>query len=229
MHSKHPLSRVIRTKAEARAGYDRLSGWYDLLAGGAEKKCREAGLQLLAVRSGERVLEVGSGTGEGVLPLARSAGAAGSVTGVDLSPRMCRAARLKAARAGLAGQAVLVCADAARLPCTGDRFDALFACFTLELFDTPEIPVVLAECRRVLRPGGRLCAVTMAQRDARSLASALYDWAHAQFPRFADCRPIRARGALEEAGFTVEQVQAVSLYGLPVDIVLARNTAQLAG
>ena len=59
-------------------------------------------------------------------------------------------------QAGLAERVDLRCGDAAQLPFETDFFDVVFMAFTLELFDTPEIPKVLSECKRVLKPAGSL-------------------------------------------------------------------------
>jgi ubiquinone/menaquinone biosynthesis C-methylase UbiE len=215
------ISRVTRSKAEARATYDAISKWYDALAGGAEAGLRRLGLQGLDVQPGETVLEIGFGTGQGILALARSVGASGKVCGIDISPGMHDLALARVKQAGLSGWVELRCGDAADLPFEADASDAVFMCFTLELFDTPEIPTVLEECRRVLRPGGRLCTVSMSSSERTSLALSLYDWVHRTFPRFADCRPIPARQFLETSGFGIRKMTNVLMWGLPVSVILS--------
>jgi demethylmenaquinone methyltransferase/2-methoxy-6-polyprenyl-1,4-benzoquinol methylase len=116
----------------------------------------------------------------------------------------------------------LTCGDGARLPFAGASFGSLFVSFTLELFDTPEIAIVLRECRRVLRERGRLCVVAMASRDTRGLPVRMYEWAHHRFPVWLDCRPIPVSQLIREGGFRVLMVRALSMWGLPVDIVLAQ-------
>jgi ubiquinone/menaquinone biosynthesis C-methylase UbiE len=218
-----PISRVIRTKVEAKVSYDKMSGFYDLLAGIAEKNIKEAGLQKLTVKNGEVVLEIGYGTGQSIIALAKMVGVSGKVCGIDLSEGMYRVAKSKVEKARSLERVDLICGDAAELPYDENSFNAIFTSFTLELFDTPEIPIILQQCRRVLYPGGRICVVVMAKRKESNLMVTLYEWVHEKYPRYVDCRPIYAQKALVENGFDIESVTEMSMFGLPVDIILART------
>lgn len=203
------------SREQARANYDRMARWYDLFAGG-EARFTRAGLRLLDVRAGEAVLEIGFGTGHALLALARAAGTAGLAAGVELSPGMIAVARAREPKL----HDHMVNGDALRLPFGAACFDALLLSFTLELFPEREIPVVLGECRRVLRPGGRLGVVSMARSG--SLACRLYGWAHRRWPGVLDCRPIDLVEWLRRARYRLERVERRTMWGLPVEIALAR-------
>jgi SAM-dependent methyltransferase len=99
------------------------------------------------------ILDVGCGTGTLLEAIAGESDAGGSdrlgLVGVDLSPGMLAEARRKlGARAGTAA------ADAARLPLRAATFDVALSASSLHHWRDPA--AVLAEIRRVLRPGGRL-------------------------------------------------------------------------
>jgi ubiquinone/menaquinone biosynthesis C-methylase UbiE len=220
---KLEISRVRRSKAEAQETYDRISRWYDLLEGIWEKKARDVGLQKLDVKEGEIVLEVGFGTGHGIRALAQAVGESGRVYGIDLSHRMVHITQARVNEVGLSERVKLMRGDAEYLPFEAECFDAIFMSFTLELFDTPEIPKVLSECHRVLRSGGRICVVSLSKLGGSNWMKELYEWGHRRFPKFLDCRPIYVQTALIDAGFQILDATSMSLFGLPVEIVLARN------
>jgi demethylmenaquinone methyltransferase/2-methoxy-6-polyprenyl-1,4-benzoquinol methylase len=211
---------VTRSRAEARLAYDRASRW-SRFEEPFERRAQAVGLDLLRVQPGERVLELGCGAGGALIALARAVGPAGRVVGIDLSPGMIRQAAARLPRARLSERAELLVGDAGSIPFTDASFDAVFMSFTLELFDTPEIPLVLAECRRVVRPGGRIGVVSLSRADPVRWPTRLYEWLHDRFPATLDCRPIHARLALEAAGFVQARSRTIPLWGLRAEAVVA--------
>jgi ubiquinone/menaquinone biosynthesis C-methylase UbiE len=225
---ENEISRVKRSKEQAIDSYNRMSRCYDMIAGRSERAYRYAGLEKLGVKDGETALDIGFGTGHAVLAMAQSVGEKGKMYGIDISDRMLRITAGRVEKAGMSQRVALQREDAAYLPYKDGFFDAAFMSFTLELFDTPEIPKVLQQCRRVLKGGGRLCVVSLARKplgedEKEPWAIWLYELAHRVFPSYFDCRPIYVRKSLEDAGFDIVDVTEMLMWGLPVDIVLARN------
>jgi ubiquinone/menaquinone biosynthesis C-methylase UbiE len=215
------ISPVTRTKAQARASYDRLSRFYDLITGGAEQKIRDLGTELLDIREGETVLEIGPGTGRSLEKIARKVGETGLVHGIDISPGMLAVSRRRLEKAGLCRRVDLTCEDALAMPYTRGTIDAVFACFVLELFDTPEIPYLLTAIRSVLKPSGRLGVASMSTGERRSSALRVYEWFHQKLPGLVDCRPIPTGQILQEAGFAIQSQMSIRLWGLPVEVIVA--------
>jgi len=147
-------------------------------------------------------------------------GDGGSCCGVDISTGMLKMTRDRLLRSGLADGAGLCCADAVRLP-SGTPLRRHIMAFTLELFDTPEIPQVLEETRRVLKPGGRIAVVSLSKEGKASTAIRLYEWAHRKWPRYADCRPIYVERSMTACGYAVRSRARARMAGLPLDTVLA--------
>lgn len=217
------VQRVFETKDQTRAYYNKIAKFYDFLAESSEQPMRELGLKLVNAQFGERILEIGFGTGHCVVELAQAVGSEGKVFGIDLSDQMLEEATKQCEEAGVSAWTELRQGDAAHLPYDEGAFDGVFSSFTLELFDTPEIPEVLKECHRVLKPGGRLVDVSVSKEGKQGVVSSIYEWSHKHFPNLVDCRPIHVQKAIEAAGFTVEKNQIEHMW-VPVEIVLARRT-----
>ncbi|MBU6996196.1 MAG: methyltransferase domain-containing protein [Theionarchaea archaeon] len=217
------IARVARSRKEARTTYDKMSRYYDFLAGSSELKYERIGLQNLNIQKGENVLEIGFGTGQCLPALAQLVGDSGTVYGIDISTGMLNSALGRMRKAGVLNRVKLVTGDGFNLPFKAHVFDVVFMSFTLELFDTPEIPVVLSECGRVLRKGGRIGVVAMSKKGSPSVMVNLYEWAHKMLPRYVDCRPIYVQEALRDANFSVVEGMVLSMWGLPVEIRVAQT------
>jgi ubiquinone/menaquinone biosynthesis C-methylase UbiE len=163
----------------------------------------------LALRSGEKVLDVGCGTGALLREVvSKTPGAEG--WGVDLSPEMLSVARRSCAEAGVG----LLLGNASHLAFPDGYFNAAVSTSSLHHWARPD--AVFAEIRRVLRPGGRL-VVTDWCRDVRLF------WPFALWLQRFDASVHHVYSVdevtdlLDAAGFVIDSVRtfrAASVWGL---------------
>lgn len=213
------IAPVTRSVTEAKRWYDSISHVYDIGIDPFERQIRNTAIESLEISHGDRVIDIGCGTGRSLSTFGRQVGSKGTVIGVDISANMCRRARTHIEP--MSKEIVTVVqGDVRSLPFIRESFDFVFASFVIELFMADDMDVVLTECRRVLAPQGRLCVVSLSRRDPNPLV-AIYERLHAMFPTAIDCRPIYLRETLQRAGFRVQEQRYEALFGLPVDIVLA--------
>jgi ubiquinone/menaquinone biosynthesis C-methylase UbiE len=136
------------------AGSDRLLRFYDpltrLLGAG---RARERLLDAAGVQAGERVLDLGCGTGELSLALLRRVSTA-RVTGLDPDPLALARARAKAQAAGVAIEWTQGYAGRAPLPAHG--FDRVVSSLVIHHLTREQKGGAFRDVRRVLRPGGAL-------------------------------------------------------------------------
>jgi arsenite methyltransferase len=119
-------------------------------------------LDLADLRPGERVLDLGSGSGMDVFCAATSVGETGRVVGVDFTDAQIANAESLAERNGI-DNVRFVEASIDRLPFDDSSFDVVISNGVINL--SPRKSRVLAEIRRVLRPGGRLSVADLTVND----------------------------------------------------------------
>jgi phosphatidylethanolamine/phosphatidyl-N-methylethanolamine N-methyltransferase len=136
-----------------RAAYRRWAGVYDIVFGGVSAVGRRRAVAAVNELPGRHVLEVGVGTGLALphyLPSKR-------ITGIDLSADMLALARKKVAESRLVNVESLYEMDAEKTEFEDGRFDIAVAMFVASVVPNPRL--LLAEMRRVVRPGGYMLFV----------------------------------------------------------------------
>lgn len=123
-----------------------------------------------------RVLDLGCGTGDLTIRLARLAGEGVEITGLDYSRPMLERAEQKAARAGVAGSVKFVHGDATQLPFPDSHLDCVGISFAFRnlTYKNPLRLPHLAEVLRVLKPGGRYVIVESSQPEDRIIRSVFH-------------------------------------------------------
>ena len=184
------------------AGYDLLV-W--LLTHGRDRAFRKTLVGLARLADGERVLDVGCGTGSLAILAKRHVGATGEVVGIDASPAMVARARSKTAKAGIDVSFKNGVAEA--LPFPDAQFDAVLSTMMLHHLPRKARQECAREIRRVLRPGGRVLVLDFGQaQDKRGFL--------AHFHRHGHVDPRNVVSLLEEAGFRVMESGAVGISSL---------------
>ncbi len=187
------MNRVV--KARVRAAFSRGAAGYDgATAVQALVRDRVAELAAEAAPDAGRLLDVGAGTGRLLADLLATRPGLRAAA-IDLAPGMCAATRRAAPAAAVAA------ADAEALPFGAARFDLAVSTSTFQWL--PRLEPALAECARVLRPGGTLVLALFAEQTLRELRAA---WREAAGPaagerlhRFFTAGEVTA--ALSAAGF----------------------------
>jgi demethylmenaquinone methyltransferase/2-methoxy-6-polyprenyl-1,4-benzoquinol methylase len=143
----------------------------DLMSGGMHRLWKEAMMDWLAPRPGQRLLDVAGGTGDVAFRfLGRAAGATATV--LDMTESMLIAGRARADAEAMAARLDWVVGDAMALPFADNSFDVYTISFGIR--NVTRIGDALAEAYRVLRPGGRLMVLEFSQIP-NDLAQWVYD------------------------------------------------------
>jgi phosphatidylethanolamine/phosphatidyl-N-methylethanolamine N-methyltransferase len=144
---------VALDAAAIRDAYRRWSTFYDVVFGGVSSAGRKRAADLVNRLPGRKVLEVGVGTG---LALPRYTSDK-QIVGIDLSAEMLALARRRVAELGLRNVEGLQEMDAEATEFVDGQFDIAVAMFVASVVPNPRR--LLAELRRVVRPGGNILFV----------------------------------------------------------------------
>ena len=142
-------------------GYDLL---LKIMTLGQEGHIRRRVTRAAGLEAGDRVLDVGCGTGTLALAAVEAVGPAGRVHGIDPAPEMIARAKAKAKKAGAAIELEVGVIEA--LPLADQSIDVVLSTLMFHHLPGDDLQRAgLAEIRRVLAPGGRLLIVDFGKPD----------------------------------------------------------------
>jgi ubiquinone/menaquinone biosynthesis C-methylase UbiE len=205
-------------KPEVVEVYTQTAPVYDIWGRLTETHARQRALELAQIRNGESILEVAVGTGLTFYEILQ-ANPGGENFGIDLTPAMLAKAQRKAIQSGVKNYQ-LTTGDAYTLDFPDGRFDLLMNNYMFDLLPEQDFLHVLAEFKRVVKPGGRLILVNMTrgERPYQRFWESVYNFN----PRLlGGCRGVLLQEPLKAAGFQNVQREMLSQFGFPSEIIKA--------
>lgn len=145
-----------------------------LLSRGKGQALREATVKLAQIKPGERVLDVGCGTGDLTMAAKALADSTGEVYGTDASPEMIDLARRKVTRAGIDVTFQVDLIEKITFP--DNQFDVVLSSLMMHHLPDDLKREGLAEIYRVLKPGGRLLIVDIESSSSGSVVQRFSDF-----------------------------------------------------
>jgi demethylmenaquinone methyltransferase/2-methoxy-6-polyprenyl-1,4-benzoquinol methylase len=140
----------------------------DFMSAGVHRLWKDAAVDVLNPRPGERFLDVAGGTGDIAFRIVRKQGDRPDVTVCDINPAMLAVGRDRAVDRGLVKGLTWTTGDAEDLPFPNSSFDAYSIAFGLR--NVTDIDAALGEAHRVLKPGGRFVCLEFSRVSSRPLA-----------------------------------------------------------
>ncbi len=201
-----------------RSIYDQMAGLYDIWGNLVESQPRRRGIALAHIQDGESILDVATGTGLILAEIVRQ-NPSGFSAGIDISEGMLAKARAKLE--GTSSHVELKTGSAFEIPYPDRTFDLLTNGYMFDLMPFEAMPAILAEFKRVLKPGGRLVLInmTIGERIGSGIYQRIYQLSPATL---GGCRGVRLVEPLYQAGFRVITREYHQKLLFPSEVILAR-------
>jgi ubiquinone/menaquinone biosynthesis C-methylase UbiE len=212
------ISAAKLDKPEVVAVYSKMAFFYNVWGSLTESRAREKAILRAGIQDGQAVLEVAVGTGLTFFEILK-ANPNGENVGIDLTPAMLEKARLQAAKSGAVNYQ-LTTGDAYALQFPDQHFDLVMNNYMFDLLPEQDFLTVLAEFKRVLKPGGRLVLVNMTRGE--HFYQQIWEGVYKLNPRWlGGCRGVLLGTTLKVAGFRNIEREMISQFGFPSEIISA--------
>jgi len=220
---------MVLTRSQAQAFYDHFGRKQDGQAF-YEDKALDDLIDHAAFEQAETVVELGCGTGRfASVLLEKHLPPSASYLGIDLSKTMIDIAEQRISP--YSERAKVVQTDGSpRFPLSDHSVDRVVSTYVLDLLSETDARQAISDARRVLRPSGTLCLVSLTEgvTFASRIIALLWSAAFRLRPSLVGgCRPIELESFLDRHRWSIDYRNVISQFGVPSEVVIASPAGAL--